>query len=134
MANVFNRAAPEYKISVHTPDFPVADWAINPDVTGVGGNPVRFWFLTGASNAEGFEIIGIVDAAAQAVIDAAIATALLTSQRDGAKNEFDAQRVLKAIAELLVDEFNILRALHALPDRTFAQLRTAIRNKIDAGL
>ena len=68
MSNVFNRVTPEYKISVHTPDFPVADWAINPDVSGVAGNPVRYWFLTGATNAEGDEIIDIVDAAAIAAI------------------------------------------------------------------
>ncbi len=134
MANVFNRTVAEYKISVHTPDFPVADWAINPDVSGVAGNPVRYWFLDGTTNPEGFEVIDIVDAATMAAIDAAIAATQLTQQRDGAKNEFDAQRTLKALAELLVDEFNILRALHSLPDRTFAQLRTAIRAKIDAGL
>ena len=131
MSNVFNRTQAEYKISVHTPDFDVADWAINPDVSAVGGNPVRYWFLDGTTNAEGDEIIDVVGAAAQTVIDDAIATALLASQRDGAKGEFDAQRVLKALAELLVDEFNVLRDLHGLPLRTFAQLRTAIRNKID---
>lgn len=131
MSNVFNRVTPEYKISVHTPDFDPADWSINPDVSGVGGNAVRFWFLTGATNPEGFEIIGVVDAAAQAAIDAALAATRLTRQRDGAKGEFDAQRVLKALAELLVDEFNVLRVIEGLPPRTFAQLRTAIRNKID---
>jgi hypothetical protein len=132
MANVFRRASPEYKISVHTPDFDVADWAINPDVSAVGGNPVKYWFLTGATNAEGDEIIDVVDAATQAIIDAALAAAQLTAFRDAAKTEFDAKRVLKAFAELLVDEFNVLRTIEGLPDRTFAQLRTAIRNKIDA--
>lgn len=132
MANVFNRVSPEYKISVHTPDFDVADWAINPDITGVAGNPVKFWFLTGATNAEGDEIIGVVDAATQATIDAAIAAALLTSQHDSAKIEMDNRRVLIALAELLVDEFNILRTIEGLAPRTFAQLRTAIRTKIDS--
>lgn len=132
MANVFNRVQAEYKVSVHTPNFDIADWAINPDVSGVGGNPVRYWFLDGTVNAEGFEIIDVVDAAAQIAIDDAIGITLLTSQRDSAKTELDTRRVLIALAELLVDEFNALRTLHGLPDRTFAQLRTAIRNKIDA--
>ena len=131
MSNVFNRTQAEYKISVHTPDFDVADWAINPDVSAVGGNPVRYWFLDGTTNAEGDEIIDVVGAAAQTVIDDAIATALLASQRDGAKGEFDAQRVLKAVSEFLVDVLNVLRDLQGLPFSTCAQLRTAIRNKID---
>ena len=133
MANVFNRTTPEYRVSVHTPDFDPADWAINPDVTAVAGQPVKYWFLTGATNAEGFEIVDIVDAATQAIIDAAEAAARLANEKDNAKTDFDAQRVLKALAELLVDEFNALRSLHALPPRTFAQLRTAIQAKIDAG-
>ena len=44
--------------------------------------------------------------------------------------EFDDREVLRAFAKLLVQELNILRALHGLPPRTFAQLRTAIRNEI----
>jgi hypothetical protein len=44
--------------------------------------------------------------------------------------EFDDREVLRAFAKLLVQELNTLRALHSLPPRTFAQLRTAIRNEI----
>jgi len=44
--------------------------------------------------------------------------------------EFDDREVLRAFAKLLVQELNILRALHSLPPRTFAQLRTAIRDEI----
>ena len=69
----------------------------------------------------------------QAAIDAATARAKATAEKDSSKSGFDQTRVLKALAELLVDEFNILRAQHGLPNRTFAQLRTAIRNKIDTG-
>lgn len=43
---------------------------------------------------------------------------------------FDDREVLRAFAKLLVQELNILRAIEGLPPRTFAQLRTAIRNEI----
>jgi hypothetical protein len=36
---------------------------------------------------------------------------------------------LKALVLLILDEFNILRALHGLAARTEAQLRTAFKNK-----
>ena len=48
------------------------------------------------------------------------------------KNTFDDEerRLLRAFAELVMDELNTLRALHSLAPRTFAQLRTAIKNKV----
>jgi acyl-CoA reductase-like NAD-dependent aldehyde dehydrogenase len=133
MANVFNRVAPEYLISVNTPNFDVADWAINPDVSGVAGNPVKYWFLDGTTNPQGFEVVGIVDAAAQAAIDAAILAAQVTANKESEKLEFDQRRVLKAFAELVKNQFNTLRALHGLPNLTTAQLRTTLRDEIDSG-
>lgn len=69
-------------------------------------------------------------AANQVAIDAAFTQARTDEALDRERDELDNQKILKALAELLVDEFNILRALHSLPLRTFAQLRTAIRNKV----
>lgn len=68
----------------------------------------------------------------QANIDAATAAAQVLLRKESGKSEFDSRRVLVALAELLVDEFNVLRAIEGLPPRTFAQLRNAIRNKIDS--
>ena len=42
----------------------------------------------------------------------------------------DERRLLRAFAGLLIDELNTLRTLHGLPDRTSAQLRTSLRNKV----
>jgi len=69
----------------------------------------------------------------QAAIDAATAAAKLTGRKTTEKNRFDTDLIFKAFAELLIDELNTLRAFHGLPGRTFAQLRTAIRKKIDEG-
>lgn len=132
MADVFNRITPQYIQSVHTPDFNPADWAINPDVSAAVGQPVRYWFLTGATNAEGAEIVDIVDAATQASIDAAIADGRNVADQTGQKNAYVEQRVLEGMALVLLDEINILRAEHALADRTAAQARTAVNAKIDS--
>ncbi len=40
------------------------------------------------------------------------------------------RKMMVAFADIIKDEFNILRALHALPNRTLGQLKTAIRNRI----
>jgi acyl-CoA reductase-like NAD-dependent aldehyde dehydrogenase len=132
MASVFNRTTPEYRPSVHTPNFDVADWAINPDIVAAAGQPVRYWFLTGATNAEGQEIVDIVDAATQTSIDAAIAATKEAAEKDGAKTQVDVERVVRALVDLLPSEFNILRALHSLPDRTAAQVNAALKANIDA--
>lgn len=133
MANVFNRTTGQYIPSAHTPNFDVADWVISPDLTAVAGQPLRYWFITGGVNPDGQEELGIVDAAAQIVIDDALDVIKVAAEINGAKATFDIERVLRAMAGLMVDEFNILRTLHSLPDRTNAQLRTAIRAEIDAG-
>ncbi len=95
----------------------------------------------------------------KAVVDAAIAAALLAERRQAARNIFDTLdfwgRILRAVVSLVVDEINILRqrdrdravdvaaaisladlkvrwaARSSLADRTYAQARTAIRNFID---
>lgn len=69
----------------------------------------------------------------QANIDAATAAAREADQKEQAKDNFDSQKVLVAVAKLLIKELNTLRALQGLPDRTFAQWRKALRNEIDTG-
>lgn len=40
-------------------------------------------------------------------------------------------RVLRALVSVLLDEVNTLRTLHGLPQRTLAQAKTAILNRLD---
>lgn len=41
--------------------------------------------------------------------------------------------LIRALADVIRDEINILRGQHALPDRTLVQLRNAINARIDTG-
>lgn len=43
---------------------------------------------------------------------------------------FGERRLLKAVALVIMDELNILRAQHGLPLRNESQIRTAIKNKL----
>lgn len=70
--------------------------------------------------------------------EAAHQTWLLGQRRLAAKAVFDdaldaQNQLVRALGITLLDEINILRNQHSLAPRTKAQLRTAIRNKIDAG-
>lgn len=63
MTNVLNRTTKQYLESVNTPEYDVADWVINPDLTPVQGYPAPFWMindddtLTPASSAQQVEIL-----------------------------------------------------------------------------
>jgi len=64
--------------------------------------------------------------------DLEIIAADLIFDKSIAKRRIDDERVLRAFAEVVMDELNNLRAEHGLPARTLSQLVTAIKNKIDA--
>ncbi len=52
MASVLNRTTKQYIASAHTPDYPVADWIHNPDMSAVSGVPSMYWKITGDTVSE----------------------------------------------------------------------------------
>ena len=64
MANVLNRTSKQYRASVNTPDFPVQDWIINPDISAVVGFDRKYWIITGDS-------VTLMDQTARDALDAA---------------------------------------------------------------
>jgi hypothetical protein len=59
----------------------------------------------------------------------AVDAAILSAARDGEMQaEIDnLESVVRQLTKLTVDELNILRALHSLPDRTMTQVRDQLR-------
>lgn len=122
MPNYLHRTTKAYQTSVSTIDLPepVTNYIEDPDISAVTGQPNRYWIITG-------DVVTLMDAGAQAVVDAALAEA----QKDATADELDAtQSIMKAFAEVVVDEINLLRAQHSLAARTLSQLKTAVRAKL----
>lgn len=119
MANALNRVTKQFKRSVNTPDYPEADWIINPDLSSVIGYPNKYWSIIG----------DVVSLLAQAERDA-IDLAELEAGKDATANTIDTDPYLKAFALIMLDEINILRANDGLNPRTKAQLKTALRGKL----
>ncbi len=69
--------------------------------------------------------------AGQAGIDTAFAAQQKTAQDDVKKTRFDDDPISQAVVAWATDEINTLRALHALPNLTPAQVDAAVKNKID---
>lgn len=123
MGTAVNRTTKEYRESVNTPDFPTAQWIINSaqaDALFAAGVPSFHWNIAG-------DVVSEMSAGEKATVNAARADTL----RDNTVTETDnMEALIRAVVQLVVDEINTLRAQHALPARTLAQVRTAIRNKL----
>lgn len=124
MATVLRRTTKQFRRSVNTPDFDPADWIINPDVDAVIGAPTKYWLISG-------DVVSLMDQAAQDVVDATEEQAATDADRISNKSRIDDERVLKALALVVLDEVNVLRGEHSLADRTSAQLVGAIKTKIE---
>ena len=120
MANVLNRTTKQFLVSVNTPDFPVGQWIIEPDLSAVAGFSSIYWIITG-------DMVTLMSQPERDAVDAAN----LVAQRDSAVSAVDdLENLTRAVVLVIKDEINLLRAQHAFAPRTNAQLRAAIRNKL----
>lgn len=144
MASVLNRTTKEYHPSVNTPDYPVGSWIHNPDVSAVAGFSTAYWKITG-------DTVSLMSVAERNAVDAAA----IAASRDALAAQMDAiEDYNRAFALTCLDEFNahatkinaILTAIDSggtvaqiktniltvadYPQRTIAQLKTSLRNKL----
>lgn len=99
---------------------PVTNYVRNPDEAAIESQPSKYWILTG-------DAFTLMDQAARDAVDAAEEVASL----DAIADQLDQTRsIMKAFAEVVLDEINGLRDLHSLNPRTLAQLKTAVRSKL----
>jgi hypothetical protein len=122
--NVFRRADP-------APYRARTDWVLNPDLSALDGVvPQKHWKHVGGAIVEYTQ-------AEKDTQDAAELAANIAAIRTAAKarlDDFFADSLfMRAFADILKDEINILRAQHALAGRTLDQLKTAIKGRIDDG-
>jgi hypothetical protein len=118
MANVLNRTTKEYRVSVNTPDFPIEDWIINPDMSSVNGINPKYWAIEGDIVREMTHIEkNVVDANESATAEAN-AKAAAKAVVDGADPIMN--KTLTAIAEVIQDELQALK-----------NNKQAVKDKID---
>lgn len=121
MADVLNRATKQYLRSVNTPDYPLIDWIIEPDMSAVTGYANKYWVITG-------DIVSLMSLTERDAVDAAE----LSSERDDKADWIDkSETYTRAMALVVLDEINILRNQHGLSLRTIPQMKTALRAKMD---
>lgn len=145
MASVLNRTTREYRRSVNTPDYPIQDWIIDPDLSAVQGVQSIYWVITGdevmeMSQAEkdavdAQELADLYDKLADTLeqsdsYDRAIALTLL----DGVNNlSGKITGILNAIdnATNLASLKSAIAAITDAPQRTPAELKAALRARLE---
>lgn len=144
MATVLNRTTKQLITSANTPDYPVADWIIEPNLSAVIGFASKYWIIIG-------DVVSLMDPAARAAVDAAE----LNAMRDAIAAALDsAEDILRALTLTIMDELNRhttleenifaaaaaatsladfktrMAAVTQIPQRTITDLKIAIRNKL----
>ncbi len=66
----------------------------------------------------------------QANIDNDFEEKMADEKADGEKDQFDDKSDLTALIKVMVEELNVLRALHAIPDLNFGTVNASVRSKI----
>jgi hypothetical protein len=145
MATVLHRTTKELKFSADENFHPVSDWIHEPNLSAVSGFASKYWNISG-------DVVTLMSEAERAAVDASDMGAL----RDSISEKIESQQSYeRAFAEILLDELNMhaarvnailnaidngsslasiktaVAAIADVPTRTLAQLRTALRNKLD---
>lgn len=145
MVDVVHRTTREHRRSVNDPEYPAQDWIHNPDLSAVIGFDSKYWLIAG-------DVISLMAPAQRQAVD----DAELAAKRDSIADTIQTdQQYERAFAEVLLDELNAhatrmnaimgtfdanttfatvrtaMLAIADYPQRTLAQLRTAMRNKLD---
>lgn len=122
MANYLHRTTKQYLPSIPPNELaePIANYISMPDLSAVSGQPIKYWTISG-------DIISLMSQAERNAVDTTLDVAIL----DTIANELDQTRtIMRAFAEVVLDEVNLLRGQHSLVPRTLAQLKTAVRAKL----
>ncbi len=124
MSTVVNRMTLTPLYNVELTRYDIAHFFHDPDISAVRDVDPNYW-------KESSGVFTEMTTSEKSVVDAAVVASEVQRDRRIARDKIDVDRVLRAFAAIVKDEINILRRLHGLPDRTMAQLVTAIKTRID---
>lgn len=119
MAAVLHRTTKSYRPSANTPDFPVVDWIINPDLSAVVGQPTKYWTITG-------DVVSLISQADRDAVD----LAEIEAGKDADAARMDSDPVLKGLIEVVVARSNATGVGQGIPDVTPADIKAAVRSRM----
>ena len=122
MPDYLHRITKQYQTSISPSDLKedISNYIQSPDLSEVVGFQAQYWTIVGDN-------VGLKTLAERDAIDS-----IVNSERlDAIANDFDRpQTIIKAFAEVMLDQINALRADHGRPPATMQALKTSIRSKL----
>ena len=144
MATVLNRTTKQLILSANTPDYPIGEWIIEPNLSAVTGFASKYWIITG-------DVVTLMTQGQRDTVDAAE----LAAARDAVADQIDQlEGYVRGSLLAILDEFNLhatrlvallnaidnnatlatiktaVLAINDIPQRTVEQMKTAIRGKL----
>ena len=98
MSNVLNRTTKQFLRSVNTPDYPVVDWIISPDMSAVEGQPSKYLVITG-------DTVSLMSQSERDAVDEVARLAQIESEVNSISDG-----VLRRLTAVFVDEANLSRS------------------------
>ncbi len=117
MASAIHRITRIFHKRVNTPDFPVSDYIINPNLSAVMGVPRIYRKITG-------DVVSEMSQEEKLVVDAIIDSERVDSEIAESNKGFNRRLILT-----IIDEVNSLGDIHDRPIRTMKQFRNRMRSK-----
>lgn len=132
MASVLNRTTKEFLRSVNTPEYDVAEWIINPDLSALAGVPIKYWKISGDAVTE-------MTQAEKDAVDAAEQSARVAAIKAALKARFDEESDnTKALGLLMLELYQLIRSEikpaalnNPLPDITPSQAKARFNSIVD---
>jgi hypothetical protein len=133
MSSVYNRTTKDYRLSVNTPDFSVADWIINPDMSAVEGVNKKYHKVVGDNITE-------MTQAEKDSVDAVDEDARRSSIKSQAMEIIDAEpanhimgMVLDKFAVVIKRELRNIKSNSPRTEKSMSELRQEVRDAIENG-
>lgn len=117
MASAIHRVTLIYYARVNTPDYSLIEYIINPDMSAVAGIPRHYRKIVGDS------VLPMTVDERAAVDDA------INQEKEDNEIQESARGIHRRLLLTMIEEFNVLRPLHGLADRTPQQFRNRMRQK-----
>ena len=121
MPNYLHRTTKQYLQSVSPNGLleDTANYISMPDLSAVQGISKRYWNIVG-------DVVNEMNQSEKDAVDSFVLSTRRDALADAVIDNLEGD--LRQLIKLMIQEINILRAKHGLPDRTMAQFKTQIRN------
>lgn len=126
MASALNRVTKQFISSGNTPDYPISEWIINPDISSVKDFNRKYWIISG-------DIVSLMTQEQRDSVDTQQLADFTANEKTEQKTRVDVDRLIVAVVKVFTDEINVIRESAGAGTRTYSYMKTKIKGEINNG-